>query len=107
MTGFGKILVPHDGSSASEKAVRYAVDLAGTSSGSQVVLMHVIPTMPLPFSSMNTKLKSNRKARSSLSDIYTEMENNAERILSEKKRELEIGARAGQNLEIKTHIVIS
>jgi len=110
MTEFRKILVPYDGSGTSEEAIRYAIDIAGTRSDVEIILMHVIPTISLPFASMNSRPnKSSRNAGSNLNQVYMEMENNAERILAEKKKEMDIGLhrREEQNIEVKIHIAIS
>jgi nucleotide-binding universal stress UspA family protein len=45
---FKKILVPHDGSAMSDKALEKAVELSKLIEGSQITTIHVIPEMSTP-----------------------------------------------------------
>ena len=44
---FRKILVPHDGSKTSDKAVDAAIEFAKMSKDSHIILLHVIPEMQI------------------------------------------------------------
>src|SRR5688500_20081410 len=46
--GFKIILVPHDGSAMSDKALDNAVEIAKLAKGSQIIIIHVIPEIPTP-----------------------------------------------------------
>jgi len=46
--GFRRILVPHDGSKPSDKAIDSAIELAKMSKDSHIILLHVIPEMQIP-----------------------------------------------------------
>ncbi|MDQ5869669.1 MAG: universal stress protein [Thermoproteota archaeon] len=43
--GFRRILVPHDGSKPSDKAIDSAIELAKMSKDSHIILLHVIPSI--------------------------------------------------------------
>ncbi|MGA8842052.1 MAG: universal stress protein, partial [Nitrososphaeraceae archaeon] len=45
---FRRILVPHDGSKPSDKAIDSAIELAKMSNNSHIILLHVIPEMEIP-----------------------------------------------------------
>lgn len=46
---FRRILVPHDGSIPSDKAIDTAIEFAKMSKDSHIILLHVIPEMQIPF----------------------------------------------------------
>ncbi|MGA8564654.1 MAG: universal stress protein [Nitrososphaeraceae archaeon] len=46
--GFRRILVPHDGSKPSDKAIDIAIELSKMSKDSNIILLHVIPEMQIP-----------------------------------------------------------
>jgi nucleotide-binding universal stress UspA family protein len=46
--GFGRILVPHDGSIPSQKAVEKAIELSKMSKDSHIIFLHVIPELVIP-----------------------------------------------------------
>jgi nucleotide-binding universal stress UspA family protein len=46
---FRRILVPHDGSKSSDKAIDTAIEFAKMSKNSHIILLHVIPEMQIPF----------------------------------------------------------
>src|SRR5688500_12344556 len=46
--GFKIILVPHDGSAMSDKALDNAVEIAKLAKGSQIIIIHVIPEISTP-----------------------------------------------------------
>jgi nucleotide-binding universal stress UspA family protein len=98
---FNKILVPHDGSKSSDRALEYAVKVAGENTGCEIVLMHVIPSIPTPYpSAKHSRIKAGSPTY--LQDIYAEMEANADKILDRLKQSW---ANSSQ-LPISTHLVI-
>lgn len=46
--GFRKILVPHDGSKPSDKAIDIAIELAKMPKDPHIILLHVIPELQIP-----------------------------------------------------------
>jgi nucleotide-binding universal stress UspA family protein len=82
---FNKILVPHDGSKSSDRALEYAVKIAGENKECGIIIiiiiiMHVVPSFPVPFSSAkHGRIKA--PCPSYLHDIYKEIESNADKIL--------------------------
>jgi nucleotide-binding universal stress UspA family protein len=46
--GFEIILVPHDGSNMSNKALNKAVEIAKLTKDSQIIIIHIIPEIPTP-----------------------------------------------------------
>jgi nucleotide-binding universal stress UspA family protein len=46
--GFSTILVPHDGSKPSDKALDTAIELVKMSKNPHILLLHVIPEMEIP-----------------------------------------------------------
>ena len=46
---FRRILVPHDGSKPSDKAIDTAIEFAKMSKDSHIILLQVIPEMQIPF----------------------------------------------------------
>jgi nucleotide-binding universal stress UspA family protein len=77
---FKKILVPYDGSEYSENAIHLAIDIAKAFEGSQVILLHVIPEIPVSPLYLGT-IRSKKNGESLtltayLKEAYQEMKNN-------------------------------
>ena len=98
---FNKILVPHDGSKSSDRALEYAVKIAGENKECEIIIMHVIPSLPVPFpSAKHGRIKA--ASPSYLHDIYQEMESNADKILDKLKQSWA----SSSDVPVRTHVVI-
>jgi nucleotide-binding universal stress UspA family protein len=92
--------VSHDVSKSSERALEYAVNIAGDSKECEIILMHVIPTIPIPYPSGKHR-RMGTASRSYLHDVYEEMESNADKILEKLKKNW-----TKSGVQIRSHIVI-
>lgn len=87
--GFKIILVPHDGSTMSDKALDKAVEIAKLAKGSQIIIIHVIPEIPTPiFSRVIRSPKTGEVITFSeyMISLYQEMESEMREKLEDKKR---------------------
>jgi nucleotide-binding universal stress UspA family protein len=101
MVTFDKILVPHDGSKSSDRALEYAIKIAGDNKNSEITLMHVVQSIPAPLSS-SKRVRVRVDSKSYLHDIYEELESSADKMLLELKQDWT----RNNNLVISTHVVI-
>lgn len=92
MVVYKKILVPHAGTPAGDKALEHAINLAECSNGS-IIILHVVKPLPAP--SMFTSLER-KKVKDSIHelqrDIVEEMQeklNSYQRKIKDKKISLE------------------
>jgi nucleotide-binding universal stress UspA family protein len=98
---FHKILVPHDGSKSSDRALEYAVKISIENKECEIIIMHVIPPLPILFpSSRHERIKAS--SPSFLHDIYEQMESNANKILDKLKQSWA----SSSDVSIRTHVVV-
>lgn len=83
------ILVPHDGSKPSDRALDYAITIASRVEGSEIVLLYVVPELHLPLSKYTLRLPSNRGVREDLEKFYREVSRDAEEMLEVRKKRCE------------------
>jgi nucleotide-binding universal stress UspA family protein len=70
---FKRILVPHDGSKPSEKAVEKAIELSKMSKDSHIILLHVVPGLVIPHM-IDRPMRSYKTGEvTTLGEIYLEM----------------------------------
>lgn len=87
--GFKVILVPHDGSAMSDKALDKAAEIAKLVKGSQIIIIHVIPEIPTPiFSRVIRSPKTGEIITFSeyMVSLYQEMESEMREKLEDKKK---------------------
>ena len=97
---FKIILVPHDGSVMSDKALDKAVEIAKLAKGSQIIIIHVIPEIPTPIF-----LKEIRSPKTGvrvtfseyMESLYEQMESDIKEKLKERKERY---SNSGLDLEI-------
>ena len=88
--GFKKILVPHDGSKASDKALDKAIELAMLSQDSHIILFHVIPEIQVPLL-FDRPIRSRKTGEVTSTseywrELYEDMKLGALKMLKERKR---------------------
>src|SRR5215213_6435348 len=91
--GFKIILVPHDGSAMSDKALDKAVEIAKLAKGSQIIIIHVIPEIPTPiFSRVIRSPKTGEVITFSeyMVSLYQEMEFEMRERVEERKEKYSI-----------------
>ena len=98
---FEKVLVPHDGSKTSDRALEYAVKVASDNKKCEIILMHVVPPIPTPLPSAK-RGRITSTSRSYLEDVYEELESNADKVLIELKENWT----KNSSITIRTHVVI-
>lgn len=102
---FRKILVPHDGSKPSDRALDAAIELARMSEGVQIIMLHVTPEIPLPpmFERQIRSRKTGEVTTTSayLKELYQDMKSSALKTLAERKHKCE---KAGISAETKAVI---
>lgn len=101
MGTFNNILVPHDASKSSDRALEYAVKIANDNTECEITIMHVIPSLPVPMPSAKHD-KFRDTSQSYLHDVYEELESNADKILAGLKQNWS----RGSSVPIHTHVVI-
>ena len=87
--GFKIILVPHDGSVMSDKALDKAVEIAKLAKGSQIIIIHVIPEIPTPIFSKEIRSHKTGKVitfSEYMVSLYQEMESVMREKLEDKKK---------------------
>jgi nucleotide-binding universal stress UspA family protein len=87
--GFKVILVPHDGSAMSDKALDKAAEITKLVKGSQIIIIHVIPEIPTPiFSRVIRSPKTGEIITFSeyMVSLYQEMESEMREKLEDKKK---------------------
>ena len=87
--GFKVILVPHDGSAMSDKALDKAAEIAKLAKGSQIIIIHVIPEIPTPiFSEVIRSPNTGEIITFSeyMISLYQEMESEMREKLEDKKK---------------------
>jgi nucleotide-binding universal stress UspA family protein len=98
---FNKILVPHDGSKSSERALEYAVRIASDNKDCGIILMHVVPLIHTLYpSAKHGRIKA--ASQSYLNDVYEELESDADKVLEELKQNWTMTS----SMPISTHVVI-
>lgn len=99
---YKKILVPYDTSNPADNAIEHAANLAGPDS--EVILLHVITEIPL-YPVMEHAIKSRKEERRTLEGhvqhVYSALQNDAVKMLDEKKRQYAKGLKG-----IKTEVVL-
>ncbi|AIC14605.1 universal stress protein [Nitrososphaera viennensis] len=95
---FKKILVPYDSSKPSDKAAKYAVDLAkhilpDSGGGCEIILLHVVPEIPASPVFLERPVRTKTGEVIPLSEyikrLYVEMKAHAAEMLEKKKKDLE------------------
>ena len=87
--GFKIILVPHDGSVISDKALDKAVEIAKLAKGSQIILIHVIPEIPTPIFSREIRSPETGEVitfSEYMISLYQEIESEMREKLEDKKK---------------------
>ena len=87
--GFKVILVPHDGSAMSDKALDKAAEIAKFAKGSQIIIIHVIPEIPTPIFSRVIRSPNTGKIitfSEYMVSLYQEMESEMREKLEDKKK---------------------
>jgi nucleotide-binding universal stress UspA family protein len=116
--GFEIILVPHDGSNMSNKALDEAVEIAKLTKDSQIIIIYVIPEIPTPiFSRPLRSPKTGEVITFSeyMITIYQEIESEMRKKLEERKNKysldnvlidivITIGNPSDKILEYASHI---
>jgi nucleotide-binding universal stress UspA family protein len=88
------ILVPHDGSETSDRALGFATKIAAKI-GMQIALLYVVEELPLPLAKYSLRLPANRIAKENLEKLYAQIEKDAREFLEGKRKECEAaGVRA-------------
>src|SRR5574341_659503 len=99
---FKTILVPYDLTNISDRALEYAANLADLSVGCQIIILHVIPTIPIMQSHPRGGRIVSPSSADSLKRVYEELEVNASKILNSKKESWRM-----RNFSISTHIAVA
>jgi nucleotide-binding universal stress UspA family protein len=103
---YKKILVPHDGSSVSDRALESAVSIA-KATGAQVMLFNVIQEVIIPAGA--TDLGYSKRTGEKLTvttltkELYQEMRKDAAAMLDQRRQEC---LKEAENLAIESRIVI-
>ena len=87
--GFKIILVPHDGSTMSDKALDKAVEIAKLAKGSQIIIIHVIPEIPTPIFSREIRSPKTGEVitfSEYMISLYQEIESEMREKLEDKKK---------------------
>ena len=87
--GFKIILVPHDGSAMSDKALDKAVEIAKLARGSQIIIIHVIPEIPTPIFSREIRSPKTGEVitfSEYMISLYQEIESEMREKLEDKKK---------------------
>ena len=87
------ILIPHDGSKFSDKAVDVAIELAMISKESHVILLHVMPEIPTPLV-LERPIHSHRTGEVTTiseysKELYKDIHSNVFKMLDKRKRKFE------------------
>jgi nucleotide-binding universal stress UspA family protein len=82
---YQKILVPHDGSEMSDKALRHAAYLAKIS-GAEIVLLNVIEHEVIPPSTLLTFIKTDTPLEQAKQDLRNALEGRVKQMLDERIR---------------------
>ena len=87
--GFRRILVPHDGSKPSDKAIDSAIELAKMSKDSHIILLHVIPELQIP-RVLERPIRSHKTGETTTTteywlELYEEIKSSALKMLEKWK----------------------
>ena len=97
---FKTILVPHDGSVMSDKALGKAVEIAKLVKGSKIIIIHVIPEIPTPIFSKeirSPKIDVRIPFSQYMVFLYEQMESEIKEKLEERKEKY---GKSGLDIEI-------
>jgi nucleotide-binding universal stress UspA family protein len=99
---YTRILVPHDGSKYSDKALGYAVKIA-KASGASITLFNVVEEIPIPPMIQSPRIRSPKTDEETsietyLKELYQDMKNSMTKTLGMKKAEHE---KSGVSIEVK------
>jgi nucleotide-binding universal stress UspA family protein len=98
---YKKILVPHDGSKPSDRALEAAIPIC-RETGAELVLLHITNEVLIPSSTTNlgySKITGDRLTAETLSkEIYQQLKNEAEKMLDKRK---ESCRRSGVSVQIR------
>lgn len=100
---FKIILVPHDGSVMSDKALDKAVEIAKLAKGSQIIIIHVIPEIPTPIFSREIRSPETGEVitfSEYMISLYQKIESEMREKLEDKKKKYK------DNMLIETFITI-
>lgn len=87
--GFKVILVPHDGSAMSDKALDKAAEIAKLVKGSQIIIIHVIPEIPTPIFSREIRSPETGEVitfSEYMISLYQKIESEMREKLEDKKK---------------------
>ncbi|MEP0824558.1 MAG: universal stress protein [Nitrososphaera sp.] len=103
-TAYKKILVPHDGSGASDRALERAVPIANAS-GAKIILLHVLPVIVIPPVMTEygySKTTGERLTAATLEkELYYEMRKDASNMLEQKRKKY-----AKQKVTMETKLLV-
>lgn len=102
---FKIILVPHDGSVMSDKALDKAVEIAKLAKGSQIIIIHVIPEIPTPIFSREIRSPETGEVitfSEYMISLYQKIESEMREKLEDKKKKY----RLEDNMLIEIFITI-
>jgi nucleotide-binding universal stress UspA family protein len=85
MQGYQKILLAHDGSEMSDKALRHALYLAKTS-GSELVIMNVIDAEVIPPSFLLAFIKHDKSLDQAKEELKSTLEGGVKQMLDDRVR---------------------
>lgn len=94
------ILVPHDSSETSDRALGFATRIAART-GMRIALLYVVEEIPLPLAGYSLRLPANRIAKENLDKLYRQIEKDAREFLEEKKRECEAAGVTARALVVR------
>lgn len=102
MTTYTRILVPHDGSKHSDRALDNAAKIAKTS-GANITLFNVVEEIPIPPMIERPRIRSSKTGdvipiETYLKELYQETRNNVAKMLDAKKMEYQ---KLGISIEVK------
>lgn len=103
-TRIDTILVPHDGSETSDRALGFAIRLAARA-GMQIALLYVVEELPIPLAKYSLRLPANRVAKESLETLYRQIERDAREFLEEKRKECEAAGVTAKVLVVNGKVV--
>lgn len=83
---YQKILVPHDGSQMSDKALNHAAYLSKIS-GAEIVVLNIIEPEVIPPSTLLTFIKSDASLEKAKQDLRNTLEGGVKQMLDEKIRQ--------------------
>ena len=111
--GFRRILVPHDGSKPSDKAIDSAIELAKMSNNSHIILLHVIPEMEIP-PVLERPIRSRKTGETTTTteywkELYEDIQFSVLKMLDERKNKCQkegISAETGSVIGYPSDVIL-